>query len=129
MREIKFRGRCKNNGKWFYYGDYCTIPNPNILFYNQDNEIDCIEVNESTVGQYIGLKDNKGVEIYDEDIIEFYDGNELVRGEVEWLQEGCMFVVRVSNETGQHYLELCGDEKFNCNVIGNIYDNKVLLEN
>ncbi|MBK5239874.1 MAG: hypothetical protein JJD95_01500 [Clostridium sp.] len=80
------------------------------------------------VMQYIGFKDNEGVEIYDEDIIEFYEGDMLVKGEVEWLQEDCRFVVRVSSEEEQHYLGLSGDEKLSCTVIGNMYESKGLLE-
>ena len=80
------------------------------------------------VMQYIGLKDNEGVEIYDEDIIEFYEGDILVKGEIEWLQEECRFIVRVPSETEQHYAGLYGDEKLSCIVIGNMYENKGLLE-
>lgn len=79
------------------------------------------------VTQYIGFNDNEGVEIYDEDIIEFYEGDLLVKGEVEWLQEECKFIARVSNETEQHYVGLSGDGKLSCTIIGNIYENKDLL--
>jgi len=119
MREIKFRAWDKKNKLILKIFDNTTEVNwfmPNV---NKKYE----------VTQYIGLKDNRGVDIYDEDIIEFYDGDILVKGEVEWLQEGCSFVVRVSNETEQHYLEMYGDKNFNCNVIGNIYENRDLLEN
>ena len=48
-REILYRAKRKDNGEWIE-GDYCKIPNPNIVFYNLDNEVDAVEVISETVG-------------------------------------------------------------------------------
>ena len=136
MREIKFRAKGKDNGDWVY-GDYCSIPNPNILFINSDNEIDTEEIDPKTVGQFTGLHDKNGKEIYEGDILEFitkrkygflYDGVK-VRIKVEFGKFNPMndtlydFIGFHTNDSSiQYYLE------YGCEVVGNVHDNPELLK-
>lgn len=122
MRELKFRAWNRKDSKMVLLdGIQGNMGFITTSGYNIWHEL-------KYVMQYIGFEDNNGVEIYDEDIIEFYEGDTLVKGEIEWLQEECCFVARVPGEIEQHYVGLSGDEKLSCTIIGNMYENKNLLD-
>ena len=79
MREIKFRGKRIDTGEWAYGlyvheegWHYIVVPE-----YLGDRCSDCGSpcaawhlVDVETVGQYTGLKDNNGKEVYEGDIVE-----------------------------------------------------------
>lgn len=69
MREIKFRARAKDGGEWMY---------GNLLFTNTkgkskvkiyDRNGLATEVDVETIGQYTGLRDEKGAPLYEGDIV------------------------------------------------------------
>ena len=120
-REIKFRGKSINSGKWVYA----------ILHgFGMDLFNEC--VNEDTIGQFTGLHDKNGKEIYEGDILmcigqrEDNKGRKYFRKVLFKNGSFCMSVPEYNMDSS-----LCGhvvNGKLNWEVIGNIYDNKELLE-
>jgi uncharacterized phage protein (TIGR01671 family) len=127
MREIKFRGKILKTSEWVY-GYYVYTHDRHRIIYEDYEGFYCEEeVDPETVGQYTGLKDRNGKEIYEGDII-----RENYCGDIwEW-------VVKFSETYGGFYIHhLPTNETFyfddmlgvfeNGEVIGNIYENPELV--
>lgn len=117
MRAIKFRGMDKYN-KW-QYGDLMqkTLDGTVCIREPQENMLRDHRVAPETVGQFTGLKDRHGKEIYEGDILSddldidavcFWDGS---------------FCLNKPNE----YIELSTLPMVEYEIIGNIYENPELL--
>lgn len=124
QREVKFRGICRDNDDgnptWEYgYIGYCdgqcTI---------SDKDGCGVFVGEGTVGQYAGLKDKNGKEIYEGDILRDSLGWICV---VEWDNDNARFLGRHTKSRGDTYICYVGREP-KSEIIGNIHDNPELLE-
>ncbi|MBQ5903828.1 MAG: hypothetical protein IIW89_05790 [Alistipes sp.] len=126
MRTIKFRGKRVDNGEWVY-GDLLRIHG--VLYIYPDpapNGWNDYEVIPDTVGQFTGLHDVYGKEIYEGDVVDFvaYDafGNE--RGN----EQGVVRFTFCAYQIGGYdmYDVLLNDDC--AEVIGNIHDNPELLK-
>lgn len=144
MREIVFRGKDIDNKGWVYGALVQQQGHPlgektfiiSYLNYQHGDFSEAVihEIDPATVGQYTGLVDKNGKRIFEGDIIQYDDNNDIsnwCRGEkaVVFCLPG-RFVARMApfNEarfTNQNYI----NEDFSdvCEVIGNIYDNPELL--
>ena len=142
MREIKFRGKRIDIGEWVY-GDLIhrqmwweAVLIIRVQDGVHDDGFDAYEEYEvipETVGQYTGLKDKHGVEIYEGDVVAFedsdggYEYQDLVMntGIVEYGELRFYFTNRVAVEMGDFYIKdgRCDDIE----VIGNIYENPELM--
>ena len=141
MREIKFRGftvneEKYNNGKdgWIY-GNLSVLDDGTVDIQDINDENWFKAVNPETVGQYTGLKDKNGKEIYEGDIlkinedikraydledimyIDFIEGSFYLKAEkeIKWSMLRCL--PALVNIEGNIRAE----------VIGNIYNNPELI--
>ncbi|HZK28047.1 MAG TPA: YopX family protein [Thermoclostridium sp.] len=133
QREIKFRGQRIDNKEWVY-GLLLT----NHLGYyiiTEENAHECrlyryIEINEyyrvvrETIGQYTGLKDKNGKEIYEGDILRDGRKREFV---VTWNNGIGSWVNRPLDNSNSYPCFNVGTVK-HLEKIGNIYENQKLLE-
>lgn len=121
MREIKFRGipiEDYGDTKWLYGSAIMGYEDK--LAYIEANYQGCVPVKWETVSQYTGLKDSKGNEIYEGDIVRisahpFDIDNNYEVGYNEYMELSC----------GSYYLSKMRNW---AEVIGNIYENRNLLD-
>lgn len=138
-REIKFRGRSEYGA--FVYGDLIQYENGDVAIFEKKlikygceaTEI-CkrTKVNAKTVGQFTGLCDKNNKEIYEGDILmcigqrEDNKGRKYFRKVLFKNGSFCMSVPEYNVASSLYGHVVNG--KLNWEVIGNIYDNKELLE-
>jgi uncharacterized phage protein (TIGR01671 family) len=125
-REILFRGKRLDNGEWVY-GYLVVIDGvahitENIFTFNFFMKVD-----PATVGQFTGLRDRNGTEIYEGDVV--FHHRHKIKAYWEWHSDHACFVGReISYDEpliSRYYIRL--DEP-DLEVIGNIHDNPEHLE-
>ena len=136
-REIKYRGLKKfqifggdtkkvwdTKRVWIYgfylkrgtYGD----PGPQAHIFVYENGYEGYRVEAETIGQFTGIFDKDGKEIYEDDIIKFADGRV---GIVEF-EHGCFILRFDDSQLAQPLREV---KDWQLEVIGNRFENPELL--
>lgn len=129
MRTIKFRGKSILTDEWFY-GDlvHSADTKRTAILVNDKDSYDECEVVPETAGQFTGLYDKNGKEIYEGDIL-------------KW-SKGRLYVVKFWDGMFYASVEECNDgilggfplhrlteyEDVKCEIVGNIFDNHELLK-
>ena len=127
MRTIKFRGKSDDSNRWFYgfLQKYQEKYISRLCIYAVSvrtwEDALLYSVKPDTVGQFTGLLDKNGKEIYEGDILDFNG----ITVEVRFVRG--VFALLVNGNLDE---ELCGDCRTDlfAKVIGNIHDNPELMK-
>ena len=113
-REIKFRGR-KLDGTWLY-GYYTIFEGYHKIWCEKHSTP--YDVDGETVGEFTGLKDKNGKEIYEGDILEWPQRKVKDKRVIEYIDNGFwIHGIRGFEMPAEHLRE----------IIGNIHENPELI--
>ena len=152
MREILFRGKRLDNGAWIegYLYEHepplvgiisekdepeaskWFIARTGFADWNMPRPVELVEVDPSTVGQYTGLTDKNGKQIFEGDIVQYEErqmgGEDVLVAFPVTFEEGgfCVHFYFLNNWLRDGS---AGNTKLECiEVIGNIHDNPEFMK-
>lgn len=156
MRIIKFRGKDVKTSHWVYGGFHEHIDiTPAAIYkdaesrenhikehtrylimqdafsdYCMPRKIQCFDVTSETIGQFTGLYDKNGKEIYEGDVIGRHDLE--IKYLIFYNEKEGRFMAALNGDIEGYFVSACGLDN-SCwiaskEVIGNIHDNPELLK-
>lgn len=135
MREIKFRGKSKDTNKWVFgylfedeFKSWILKEIVKESFNGEvteyDNDVDWIEVDKETVGQFTGFEDIKYKEIYVGDLL---SGAKKTIWEVVWCEKKRQYFRKAPSAKGHMTLSDSSIITNGSEIIGDIHENPKLL--
>lgn len=138
MRQIKFRGKRIDNLEWVF-GDLIENQGRFFIYHStsettiKDNDngyitIEAVEIDNSTIGQFTGLTDKEGKEIYEGDILDFH--NMLFNSVAIYNEEESAFCLKLigSKLNGFNSIGSYQSLGYELTILGNRWDNPELLK-
>lgn len=132
MREIKFRAKMSKTREWVvgslirqqmrgYKDSFCVLILDNVFTSNR-----IVAIDKETIGQFTGLQDRNGRDIFEGDIVRSTICTEFVYEVAYNDKRFASFGLRRKQDAFMHYFgeAIEADE---CEVIGNVFDNQELL--
>ena len=134
MREILFRGKRKDNGKWVegwyvppvdYRGSHWDA---SISYKVKEGHLEDVEVIPESISEFTGLTDKNGKKIFEGDIVAgaLY-WQELPKNGVVAFRDGSFGLVWYRGDI-EHFNPFTSMCNITYEVIGNIHDNPELLK-
>ena len=130
LRTIKFRGFNKKRGIWLY-GNYILNRGAHFIApqeFADGKTWEDYEVEEESIGQFTGLTDKNGKEIYEGDIVQWGDTEHKIKQVVEFRNGAFGYVydtigsfVPYAANTNFDFAALGTDKRFE--VIGNTFSD------
>ena len=124
MRQIKFRCQATNNNG---HAVFLCFSLGDLVCGTAQHYQDTYGYEYSDWCQFTGLKDCKGVEIYESDIVNYHFVEDHLSCTVMWNEDRCCFGFKDKGEDVIYGVNV-GDVAERAEVIGNIYQHKELLE-
>ena len=134
MRNIKFRGKFLDDTSEWIYGNYVYIEDDVFQHKIADKSGLLLDIDINTLGQFTGLKDKNGKEIYEGDIIHINgkpldEFNYLIVWNNEYLRYYLFSIDKKNiNRIGGILEAHLGSIIDKIEIIGNEWDNPELLE-
>ena len=129
MREILFRGKSVDTNEWIY-GHYVHQYGADMIYLpdgvDREYGFDYYHINPETVGQYTGLTDKNGKNIFEGDIVKtdkFNTPNKLYV-----IKYDLLLGAFIGEDNGTMYFTTFDGDSELFEIIGNIHDNPELLK-
>ena len=129
MREILFKAKCADNGKWLLSVNLIQEYRDGIkkvYFPKGVGKSECFEIIPDTLGQYTGLTDKNGKKIFGGDIVR--DEQSGYEYAIKWFTDYACYAL--ADRRGNMVFDAYEIDMFlnDLIVVGNIHDNSEYME-
>jgi yopX protein len=134
-REILFRAKCFGNWRYGSYVHFvkkptnsrCNINYKDFIITNEEDGEHYYPITDlSSIGQYTGLKDKNGKEIYEGDIISIGGGG--LKAVVIWFKGAFRFRAELNSKAIYFEDIVVIVRDYDVQVVGNVIDNPELIK-